>query len=88
MARLASQEAKLMSRCPICGGMLEAKRVAFPQEYNDAIVIVENVPAEVCRQCGEVMLRPEVLEGLQELVWSGSKPSRTVSVAVYEMAGD
>lgn len=75
-----------MNQCPICGGELQARSVTYPQEYGESIVILENVPAEVCRQCGEVLLRPEVLEKVQEVVWSGTTPKRMASIPVYDLA--
>ena len=74
-----------MRRCPLCAGELEKKTVTHPQEYRGKIIILENVPAEVCRQCGEVLLRPDVLERVQEVVWSGVAPKRTTSVPVYDL---
>ena len=75
-----------MKKCPLCGGELEPKTVTHPQEYKGGIFILENVPVEVCVQCGEVLLRPEVLEKIQELVWSEQAPRRTAAVPVYDMA--
>ncbi|GFP26473.1 hypothetical protein HKBW3S25_01967 [Candidatus Hakubella thermalkaliphila] len=44
------------------------------------------MPAEVCRQCGEVLLRPDILERVQEVVWSEVAPKRSASVPVYDLA--
>lgn len=75
-----------MKTCPLCGGELEEKIVTHPQEYKGKIIILENVPAELCRQCGEVLLRPDILERVQEVVWSEVAPKRTASVPVYDLA--
>ncbi|MBI2305277.1 MAG: type II toxin-antitoxin system MqsA family antitoxin [Chloroflexi bacterium] len=75
-----------MKRCPLCGGELEERTITHPQEYKERIIILENVPAEVCRQCGEVLLRPDVLERVQEVVWSDTAPKRMTSVPVYDLA--
>ena len=75
-----------MKKCPLCGGRLENKRITHPQEYKGKIVILENIPAEVCRQCGEVLLRPDVVELVQELVWSEAAPKRIAQVPVYDLA--
>ena len=75
-----------MRRCPLCSGEMEETTVTHPQEYKGRIIILENVPAEVCRQCGEVLLHPDVLERAQELVWSETVPKRTASVPVYDLA--
>ena len=75
-----------MNKCPFCGGKLIRKTITHPQAYLGKIYILENVPAEVCSQCGEVLISPEVLEKIQELVWSGEKPGRRAEVPVYDLA--
>ncbi len=75
-----------MKKCPLCSGQLEEKTITHPQEYRGRIIILENVPAEVCSQCGEVLLRPDVLERVQEVVWAETAPRRTTRVPVYDLA--
>ncbi len=75
-----------MTKCPFCGGELEERVVTHPQSYQGKVYILENVPAEVCSQCGEVLLCPEILEKVQQLVWSGVAPGRTTQVPVYDLA--
>ena len=75
-----------MKKCPLCGGKLKNEKITHPQKYKGKIVILENVPAEVCQQCGEVLLRPDVLERMQELVWSEAPPQRTAQIPVYDLA--
>jgi len=87
MARLENEEGReTMTKCPFCSGELEERVVTHPQSYQGKVYILENVPAEVCSQCGEVLLRPEVLEKMQQLVWSGVAPRRTTQVPVYDLA--
>ncbi|MFH1150354.1 MAG: type II toxin-antitoxin system MqsA family antitoxin [Actinomycetota bacterium] len=75
-----------MKECPLCGGELEPRVITHPQEYKGEIYIIENVPVEVCVQCNEVLLSPEILEKIQQLVWSETAPKRTESVPVYDLA--
>ena len=75
-----------MKQCPLCGGELEGRAVTYPQEYKGRIVLLENVPAEVCRQCGEVLVQPDVLERVQKIVWSEAAPKRMTSIPVYDLA--
>lgn len=75
-----------MKRCPLCAGPLVRKRVTHPQEHEGRIIILENVPAEVCRQCNEILIRPDVLERIQAIVWSNKSPERTAEVPVYDLA--
>jgi HTH-type transcriptional regulator / antitoxin MqsA len=74
-----------MNKFPICVSIMESKKITYPQEYKGKIVILEKVPAEVCRQCGEVLLKPDILKKVQELVCSETKPKRTAQVAVYDL---
>ena len=75
-----------MNRCPVCGGTMKEDLVTHPQEYEGRIILLENVPVLTCGQCGEVMMKPEVLERIQKLAWSESEPKRTASIPVYDMA--
>ncbi len=75
-----------MSQCPLCQGTIEERLITYVQEYKGRVVIVENVPAEVCTQCGERLLRPDVAEKIQRLVWEQPSPKRHTEVPVYDLA--
>ncbi|MSQ07577.1 MAG: YgiT-type zinc finger protein [Dehalococcoidia bacterium] len=62
------------------------KRISHSQQHDGKIIILENVPAEVCRQCGEVLLRPDTLERVQKLVLTAATPKRTARIPVYAFA--
>ncbi len=51
-------------KCVFCGSKVEKKRVTFVYEDDDKYLFVENVPAEVCRKCGEKIYSPEVTDEL------------------------
>ena len=74
-------------KCPLCGGSLEARHIFHPQFFDGNLVILENVPAEVCLQCGEILVSPSVVERMQEKVWAGKPPKRTAHVPVYDLLG-
>ena len=76
-----------LKNCRLCGGNLEEKTITHPQQYEGKIIILENVPAEVCRNCGDVLIAPSVVKRLQQLVWSKKDPTRTDEVPVYDLAG-
>ena len=75
-----------LDKCPVCGSGLEQKRITHPQQFEGNNIILENVPAQVCRQCGEVFLAPSVVERLQKVVSSAGTPKRTAAVPVYDLA--
>ena len=74
-----------MKTCPLCSGKLVSRKITYPQEYDGKVVILENVPAEVCQQCGDVLVNPDVLKKIQKNVWSGVKAKRSVNVPVYDL---
>ena len=52
--------------------------------YNSVTnIILENMPAEVCGQCGEVLIRSDVLDEMQEVVWSETAPRRTARCTTW-----
>jgi YgiT-type zinc finger domain-containing protein len=54
--------------CFLCKGKLEDKVSAFMAELDSCIVIVKNVPSQVCGQCGEVSYSDEVVRQLEKIV--------------------
>lgn len=60
-------------KCEICGRAERQNRlIRHNLSQGDQLVVVDHVPAEVCPDCGEVSLRPDVVEKLQETVWQHS----------------
>lgn len=53
-----TMKAKKSKRIPnsFCSGELEDTVVQHPYRWKDKIYVFENVPAQVCRQCGEKIL--------------------------------
>ena len=63
-----------MNKCRICGGELEERRVTRVQEYEGRWYLIENLPALVCRQCGETYFTPEAHDRVVALI-HGRPPS-------------
>ena len=76
-----------MSTCPFCKGTLEEKKITHTQTFEDSVSLLTNVPALVCRQCGEVFLKPDVLGQIQKVVWTDVAPDEIREVPVYDMSG-
>ena len=72
--------------CALCKGTVAEGLITYVQEYKGRVVIIENVPAEVCDHCGEKFLRPEIAERIQKLVWESPEPKRKAEVPVYDLA--
>lgn len=57
-----------MSRCPMCGGEKAPGRTTYSVDLGTGVVVVRNVPAEICKQCGEEWIGPETARRLEEIV--------------------
>ncbi len=52
----------------MCKGIFENKNTTFMTELDDCIIIIKNVPSQVCKQCGEIYYTNEVEKQLEILV--------------------
>ena len=71
-------------RCALCKGETEGRLIRYVQEFEGRVVVIENVPAEVCAQCGEKYIRPGVAKKIQRLVWEEPSPEKTLTVPFYD----
>jgi YgiT-type zinc finger domain-containing protein len=54
-------------RCAICGGDRQQAFVLFAVDLGTGVLVVRNVPALVCSQCGERWFTDEVTRRLEAL---------------------
>ena len=54
-------------------------------DNNDRLIVIENVPAWVCSDCGETTYDPNVVEKNQDLIWSNTKPICIIEAPVYDL---
>jgi YgiT-type zinc finger domain-containing protein len=74
-------------KCVFCGGSVESRKVTFVYDYEDDYFFIENVPAEVCMQCGEKTYSPEVTDEVLRVVKKKLNPVKTVQVPVFDYTG-
>ena len=60
--------------------------VTYTLKTGDQLVVVENVPARVCRETGEQLFSPATVEHLQQLISGTVQPRRTIQTPVYDFA--
>ncbi len=54
--------------CFLCKGDMESKVVTHTADLGHCIVIVKNVPAMVCSQCGEIWYNGVIMGQLEKLI--------------------
>ena len=71
-----------MKRCYFCKGRVVEKKVRVDFRWGDELVVIEDVPAEVCQQCGEKYFGPEVYKQMENLAKTKEKPIKHVAIDV------
>lgn len=64
-----------------------AQKVTYTLESEGKFIIIENVPARVCRETGEQYFAPETVEQLQRIALEQRQPVRVLATPVFEFAG-
>ena len=70
--------------CFFCKGQIESGFASFMAEVDNRIVVIKNVPSQVCRQCGEASYSRAVALRLEEMVKHSARAAAELSVASYE----
>ena len=74
--------------CHVCGEKMEAKRIRQDFWRKDQLVVVEGVPAGVCPQCGEKVVKADIGRLIASLFEDAKRlqKARTMSVPVLSFA--
>ena len=72
-------------RCLYCHGKLELRHVNRLQEYQGKWILLENLPALVCNQCGEQYYTPQVHDFVVTLLQRQPQPTRFDTVRIYDV---
>lgn len=57
-----------MDSCPTCGGTKKTGSTTFTVDFGEGVVVVRDVPATICDQCGEEWLDDETSRRLETIV--------------------
>jgi len=66
-----------------CPGRLEPKRVVHTVRHRGHVVVIDNVPAEVCNVCGDVLLAPETVRHIERILSDETVATSTVPLYQY-----
>lgn len=72
-------------RCEYCNGPLREKKSELSRRVKGKRVLIENVPAGVCTQCGTRYYSANVLKTIEETLAGRRKAKREVRVPVYSL---
>ncbi len=70
--------------CVFCKGSTYEAVTKFIVDLGDCVAIVKNVPARICRQCGEESFGDEVAQQLEKILAAArSSPMSEVAIIEY-----
>ena len=69
--------------CFYCKGSIENKLTNFIADLGSTIIIVKDVPSEVCTQCGEVSFSDKVAKRLEQIIEEMKKQNLEIAVTRY-----
>ena len=67
-----------------CHGEYEARLIVHTVKHQGQIIVINDVPAEVCSVCGDTLLTPKTVRQIERLLQMKSRPAKTVPL--YEFA--
>ena len=72
-------------KCSIegCPGEYEERQIIHTVRYRGQVIVIDRVPAEVCSVCGDVLLKPDTVRQIEELLRAATEPARTVPLYEY-----
>jgi YgiT-type zinc finger domain-containing protein len=71
--------------CDFCRGRTVKRRVKKHHWHKGRLYIVENVPAEVCRQCGERYYHATTLDAIDRLLDTDHPVKESLQVEVVSL---
>ena len=79
---------KKMFNCYNCGSeKFTSQLVNETFEIEGKLILVENIPAQVCSRCGEIIFSSETAEKVRVMVQGETKPIKSIQVDVFAYQG-
>jgi YgiT-type zinc finger domain-containing protein len=72
-----------MMPCSFCDGELEEQQVQHEYRWEGKLFVFEDVPARVCRQCGEKYFDAKVVKAMERAVLRQLEPKRILRVPLF-----
>lgn len=70
-------------KCAICGGNLRKEMAKLELWVDNKLIVIEDVPASVCENCGEKYFSAKVSKQIDRLLESDIEAKRKLEVPVF-----
>lgn len=74
---------KQADRCALCGGAKNGGTTTFTAELGFGVVVVRNIPATVCKQCGADWIDEKIAAQIEIIVEGARKKHSQVEVTAF-----
>jgi YgiT-type zinc finger domain-containing protein len=83
---IGKEEKDSIRRCPLCGGTMEEGITTLPFLIAEKVIVVKNVPAEICSDCGEAYMKSQVAGIIEDILDRLEDLQSEVSIVYYKAA--
>jgi len=75
-------------KCDLCGGELRPGKTTLEIWRDAELIVLRDIPADVCQQCGEAYLTAEISERLDHFLeeYHRHRPERYIAVPEFSAA--
>lgn len=73
-----------LGRCPLCGGEKQPGTTTFAVDLQFGVVVVRDVPALVCKQCGDAWIEDPVAARLEDIVADARRRHTVVEITQWQ----
>ena len=70
-------------RCPLCGGRKHPGNTTYSVDLGSGVILVRNVPATVCVQCGEAWIVHHTAQKLEQITQEARDKGLQVEVVAF-----
>jgi YgiT-type zinc finger domain-containing protein len=70
-------------RCPLCGGRKQPGKTTYSVDLGSGVILVRNVPATVCVQCGEAWIEHHAAQKLEQITQEAREKGLQVEVVAF-----
>jgi YgiT-type zinc finger domain-containing protein len=72
--------------CPVCKGKMENGITDLSMRRKQSVVIVEEIPALVCSNCGEAIIESMVAQKAYDLAAEYLRPGKSLEFCKFDVA--
>jgi len=70
-------------KCPLCSGIKTKGKTTFTADFGTGVIVIRNVPATVCSQCGADWIKDEIASKIEEIIGDAEKKRMEVEVTSF-----